>query len=246
MFGNWCAMFGNWCAMFGNWCAIQWKHFIVSNLIPELVTHKQLPEGIMADPWRGYVRLERVKKWPKSMTDIWRWWQSAIYKQTYQLCNKVKHSRDRPCRPRSFQEVKVPRFQNNGTTWCWVVSLKHRQPLALGYTWYSFLLEPNSIGRIMSLEKIQTSSGIFFMFSLRLNWDRGHAYIISHHSTSSFTKPEHSVSHFASSSLTNRKLSYTPFDFIIIKQELHYRDFHFSMFTSGTLGLAPSTSSFTT
>jgi hypothetical protein len=40
--------------MFVNWCAMQWKLFIDSNFIPEFVTHKQLAEGIMADPWRGF------------------------------------------------------------------------------------------------------------------------------------------------------------------------------------------------
>jgi hypothetical protein len=30
---------------------------------------------------------------------------------------KVKHSRDRPCRPREFQEVKVPRFLDKDTVW---------------------------------------------------------------------------------------------------------------------------------
>jgi hypothetical protein len=33
------------------------------------------------------------------------------------IAKKVKQSRDRPCRPRWFQEVKVSRFLDNGTGW---------------------------------------------------------------------------------------------------------------------------------
>ena len=42
---------------------------------------------------------------------------------------KVQHSRYRPCRPRGVQEVKAPRFLDNGTVWWQVVSLTHRPPL---------------------------------------------------------------------------------------------------------------------
>ena len=34
--------------------------------------------------------------------------------------------------PRGFQEVKTPRFRDNGTGWWWVVSLTHRPPLPPG------------------------------------------------------------------------------------------------------------------
>jgi hypothetical protein len=47
--------------------------------------------------------------------------------------------------PRGFQEVKVPKFYDNGTGCGKVVSLTHRKPLPPGkYTWYSFLLEAES------------------------------------------------------------------------------------------------------
>ena len=37
-------------------------------------------------------------------------------------------------RPRGFQEVKVPRFRDNGTGWWLVVSLTHQPPLPPGNT----------------------------------------------------------------------------------------------------------------
>jgi hypothetical protein len=45
---------------------------------------------------------------------------------------KVKQSRYRPDWPRRFQEVKVPRFHDNGTGK--IVSLTHRSPLPPGNT----------------------------------------------------------------------------------------------------------------
>ena len=48
-------------------------------------------------------------------------------------------------RPRGFQEIKVPRFRDNGTGWWWVVSLTYRLPLPPGKcSLYSFLLEAES------------------------------------------------------------------------------------------------------
>jgi hypothetical protein len=51
---------------------MQSKQLLDSNLIPELVTHNQLAEGIMADPCRDFWILENGtgKKWPNSMRDI--------------------------------------------------------------------------------------------------------------------------------------------------------------------------------
>ena len=44
----------------------------------------------------------------------------------------VKHSRNRPCRPRGVQEVTAPRFLDNGTVWWQIVRLTHRPPLPPG------------------------------------------------------------------------------------------------------------------
>ena len=52
---------------------------------------------------------------------------------------KAKHSRYRPEVPRGFQEVKVPRFHDNGTEWYTPAALTPRK-----YSWYSFLLEAES------------------------------------------------------------------------------------------------------
>jgi len=60
----------------------------------------------------------------------------------------VKQSR---YRPRGFQEVKVPRFRDNGTGWWKVVSLMHRPPLPPGnIPGTHFLLEAESHVAVLS------------------------------------------------------------------------------------------------
>jgi hypothetical protein len=58
---------------------------------------------------------------------------------------KVNHPITDLDSPRGFQEVKVPRFRDNGTGWWYVcqpyapAAFAHRK-----YSWYSFLLEAES------------------------------------------------------------------------------------------------------
>jgi len=72
------------------------------------------------------------------------WVQGLTWSRTYWLRvkKKVKQSH---YRPGGFQEVKVPRFRDNGTGWWQVVSLTHRPPLLPGNTpGTQFLLEAES------------------------------------------------------------------------------------------------------
>ena len=59
----------------------------------------------------------------------------------------VNQAHYRPEMPRGLQEVKVPRFRDNGRGWWLVVGCQPYAPAAFTprkYSWYSFLLEAES------------------------------------------------------------------------------------------------------
>ena len=115
-------------------------------------------------------------------------WGTVRYLCECNMCKiipqMVNQSHYRPEVPRGFQEVKAPRFRDNGTGQWYVVSLTHRPPLHPGNTpgthFCQRLSRPqghSAIGRIMSMKNSNDTIWIIFICTVCYSVLR--VYIIS-------------------------------------------------------------------